>query len=1226
MTGPRDDHPLAHALRERVLILDGAMGTMIQRESLSEADFRGERFRDHPRDLRGANDLLALTRPDLIRRIHAEYLAAGADIIETNTFNATPLGLADYGLEGVVAELNEAAARLAREAADAAATPERPRWVAGAVGPTNKTLSLSPRVEDPGYREVDWSLMVAGYREQVHGLLRGGVDLLLFETVFDTLVLKAALYAAEEAMAASGRVVPLIVSGTITDASGRTLSGQTLEAFWTSVAHAPLLAVGLNCALGPKELRPYVAELARLAPIFTIAYPNAGLPNAFGGYDEGPEEMVAVLREFLSEGWVNILGGCCGTTPAHIRAFAAAAGGVAARQPSPPDPRPRFAGLEPLVIRENTNLVNIGERTNVTGSRKFARLIRAGDLSEALEVARAQVEGGAQIIDLNFDEGMIDGPATMASYLKLLASEPDIARVPVMLDSSNWTVLEAGLQHLQGKGIVNSISLKEGEAAFLEQARLVRRYGAAAVVMAFDEAGQADTLARRIAIAERAYHLLRTEAGFTASDIIIDPNVLTVGTGIEEHANYAIDFIEAVRWIKTHLPGALTSGGISNVSFSFRSSAAVREAMHASFLYHAVRAGLDLAIVNPESLTVYETIPPELLTHVEDVLFNRRPDATERLIELAARLTPTSAAEQAKGDDWRGLGVSERLQHALIRGIDAHVEADALEALHELGKPLAVIEGPLMLAMNEVGDLFGAGKMFLPQVVKSARVMKRAVAVLTPYLEADAAAGTGRAAGRVVMATVKGDVHDIGKNIVGVVLGCNGFAVHDLGVMVSADTILTTAQELGADAVGLSGLITPSLDEMVQVAREMTRRGMTMPLLIGGATTSRAHTAVKIAPAYQSLTVHVLDASRAVGVLNRATSPELRPGLEAETRDQYAQLRSLHAEREASRNLLPLAEARARAPRFSDWSHVVAPNRPGVNLLRDYPLAELRRLIDWGPFFQTWELAGRYPDILHDPIVGASARELLQDAESMLDCIEGEGWLQAHGAVGLFPAAARSDDLLIYHDDERRTLRAVIPTLRQQGEKRPGEPNLALADYLAPEGAGVGDYLGAFVVSIHGAEERARAFEAEHDDYRAIMLKALADRLAEAFAERLHEWVRTDAWGYAPEESLTPEALIREAYRGIRPAPGYPACPDHRSKRTLFELLDAEAQLGVALTESLAITPTAAVAGLYFAHPEARYFGVGKLARDQLDDLAARSGEPLEEHLRWLGPNLGFSP
>jgi 5-methyltetrahydrofolate--homocysteine methyltransferase len=1220
-----DEHPIARAMRLRVLILDGAMGTMIQQEELHEEDFRGERFRDHPRDLRGANDLLSLTKPDLIRAIHTEYLNAGADIIETNTFNATPLGLADYALEGVVAELNEAAARLAREAADAVATAERPRWVAGAIGPTNKTLSLSPRVEDPGYREVDWAQMVAGYHKQISALLHGGVDLLLFETVFDTLVLKAALFAAEAAMAESGRHVPLIVSGTITDASGRTLSGQTLEAFWTSVAHAPLLAVGLNCALGPKELRPYVAELATLASTFTIAYPNAGLPNAFGGYDEGPQEMVAVLHEFLAEGWVNILGGCCGTTPAHIRAFAEAAAGVLPRTPSPRDPRPRFAGLEPLVIRPDTNLVNIGERSNVTGSRKFARLIRNGDLNGALEVARAQVDGGAQIIDLNFDEGMIDGPATMAAFLRLLAGEPDIARVPVMLDSSNWAVLEQGLQHLQGRGIVNSISLKEGEGAFLEQARLVRRHGAAAVVMAFDETGQADSLARRIAIAERAYHLLITQADFAPSDIIIDPNVLTVGTGIEEHANYAIDFIEAVRWIKANLPGALTSGGISNVSFAFRSSAAVREAMHASFLYHAVRAGLDLAIVNPESLTIYETIPPELLARVEDVLFNRRPDATERLIEHAAGLAPSTTTSATRDDAWRQLGVSERLQHALIHGLDAHVEADALEALQALGNPLSVIEGPLMVAMNEVGDLFGAGKMFLPQVVKSARVMKRAVAVLTPYLEANAAAGTGRAAGKIVMATVKGDVHDIGKNIVGVVLGCNGFVVHDLGVMVSADKILTTAQEIGADAIGLSGLITPSLNEMVQVAREMTRRGMTQPLLIGGATTSRAHTAVKIAPGYQGLTVHVLDASRAVGVLNRATSPDLRPALEAETRTQFEQLRTLHAAREANRNLLPLHEARARAPHFRDWSHVVPPARSGVQVLRDQPLRQLRRYIDWGPFFQTWELAGRYPEILRDPVVGASAQEVYRDALAMLEQIEAEGWLQAHGAIGLFPAAAQGDDMLVYADATRSSVRATLPTLRQQGPKRPGEPNLALADYLAPAELGVADHLGMFVVSIHGAEARAQAFEMAYDDYQAIMVKALADRLAEAFAEQLHESVRTEAWGYAPDERLSPEVLIREGYRGIRPAPGYPACPDHRSKRTVFTLLDAEAQLGVALTESLAITPTAAVAGFYFAHPEARYFGVGKMGRDQLEDLARRSGESFEEQVRWLSPNLGFA-
>jgi len=1231
------DHPLARALRERVLVLDGAMGTMIQRAGLAEADYRGERFRDHPRDLRGANDLLALTRPELIRGIHDAYLAAGADLIETNTFNATRLGLADYGLEAVVFELNVAAARLARAAADAASTPERPRWVAGAIGPTNKTLSLSPRVEDPGFREVTWDEVVDGYREQAAALIEGGVDVLLLETVFDTLMVKAALFACEDAMASAGRRLPLIVSGTITDASGRTLSGQTLEAFWTSIAHADLLAVGLNCALGPKELRPYVEELARLAPVFTVVYPNAGLPNAFGGYDEGPAEMTPVLREFVAEGWVNVLGGCCGTTPEHVRAFADAVRDLPPRRPSEPDPAPRFAGLEPLVIRPETNLVNVGERTNVTGSRKFARLVRAGDLGAALDVAREQVAGGAQLIDVNFDEGMIDGPATMGAFLRLLAAEPDVARVPVMLDSSSWPVLEEGLRHLQGKGIVNSISLKEGEAEFLRQARLVRRYGAAVVVMAFDEAGQADTLARRTEVCARAYRLLVDEAGFAPHDLIFDPNVLTVGTGIAEHARYAVEFIEAVRWIKANLPGALTSGGISNVSFAFRSNHAVREAMHASFLYHAVQAGLDLAIVNPEALTVYETIPADLLERVEDVLFDRRPDATERLIAFAEGMDPSVATARARDVAWREWPVEGRLRHALVQGIDAYVQDDALAALDALGRPLRVIEGPLMDGMNEVGDLFGSGKMFLPQVVKSARVMKKAVAVLTPYLEAEEAAGTGRAAGagraagngrargRILLATVKGDVHDIGKNIVGVVLGCNGFEVIDLGVMVSAERILDTAAERGVDAIGLSGLITPSLEEMVHVAREMTRRGLELPLLIGGATTSRAHTAVKIAPAYDGLTVHVLDASRAVGVLNRAVSPELRPGLATEVAAQYTTLRAQHAERDAGRQLLSIGEARARGPRWHDWTHVVPPRAPGAHVLTAYPLDELAERIDWGPFLQTWEIAGRYPEVLDDPVVGRAARELLADARAMLTRIQAERWLEARAAFGLFPAAARGDDLLVYADASRSSVRAVIPTLRQQSAKRPGQANLALADYVASEGSGVADWAGAFVVAIHGAEERARAFEAEHDDYHAIMVKALADRLAEAFAERLHQRVRTEFWGYAPEERLSNDELIAERYRGIRPAPGYPACPDHRSKATIFELLDAERSLGVALTSSLAITPTAAVAGLYFAHPEARYFGVGKVGRDQVTDLAERSGADFGEVERWLGPWLAYA-
>ncbi len=1219
------EHPLARLLRERVLVLDGAMGTMIQREALDEAAFRGDRFLDHPRDLRGAHDVLSLTRPTLIRAVHDAYLAAGADLIETNTFNATRLGLAEYGLGDAVFDINVASARLARAAADAASTASRPRFVAGAIGPTNKTLSLSPRVEDPGYRDVSFGQVRDGYREQAGALLEGGVDVFLIETVFDTLVAKAALVGCEEAMDAAGRRVPLIVSGTITDASGRTLSGQTLEAFWTSIAHADLLAVGLNCALGPRELRPYVEELARLAPVFTVVYPNAGLPNAFGGYDEGPDEMVSVLREFVQQGWVNVLGGCCGTTPEHIAAFAEAVHGVAPRVPPSPDPRPRFAGLEPLVIRSDTNLVNVGERTNVTGSRRFARLVRAGDLAAAVEVARDQVDGGAQVIDVNVDEGMIDGPTTMAAFLDLLAAEPDVARVPVMVDSSAWPVLETGLQHLQGKGIVNSLSLKEGEAAFLRQARVVRRYGAAVVVMAFDERGQADTLARRTDVCERAYRLLVDEAGFAPQDLIFDPNVLTVGTGIAEHARYALDFLEAVRWIKTHLPGALTSGGISNVSFSFRSNARVREAMNASFLVHARRAGLDLAIVNPEALALVEDVPADLLEHVDDVLFDRRPDATERLVTFAETVAGGGVGPKAKDDAWRAWPVADRLRHALVRGLDEHVEADALDAMASLGRPLAVIEGPLMDGMNEVGDLFGSGKMFLPQVVKSARVMKKAVARLTPFLEADGQGGEVHKAGKVLLATVKGDVHDIGKNIVGVVLGCNGYDIVDLGVMVPADTLLDTAEREGVDAIGLSGLITPSLDEMVGVAREMTRRGSTLPLLIGGATTSRAHTAVKIAPAYAGLTVHVLDASRAVGVVGRAVSAELRPALTAEVAAQYATLRERHAARDVARDLLSIEEARRRAPAFGDGDHVTAPREPGVHVWTPFPLTDLVDRIDWAPFFQAWELAGRYPAILEDAVVGPHARELFEDARTMLQRIVSEGWLEARVVFGLFPAARRGDDVLVYADTTRDRVRAVLPTLRQQTAKRAGQANLALADYVAPEGAGIADWLGAFAVSVHGANDRARAFEVAHDDYRAILLKSLADRLAEALAERVHELVRTRYWGYAPHERLSTPDLIAEAYRGIRPAPGYPACPDHRTKTTIFELLDAERATGIGLTSSLAMTPASAVSGLYFAHPDARYFGVGKVGRDQVLDLAERTGVPLPDVERWLSATLAYT-
>ncbi len=1230
-------HPIVPHLRQRILVLDGAMGTMIQREELSEEQFRGERFAEHARDLKGANDLLVLTRPQLIRSIHEAYLAAGADIIETNTFNATRLGLAEYGLGDVVAEINREAARLARQAADAAATPERPRWVAGSMGPTNKTLSLSPRVEDPGFREVTFDQVYDGYLEQAAALIEGGVDLLLVETVFDTLVAKAAVAAVADAVVAAGREVPLFISGTITDASGRTLSGQTLEAFWTSLAHAKPLAVGLNCALGPNELRPHVEELSGLADTFTLAFPNAGLPNAFGGYDEGPAEMIAVMREWAERGWVNVLGGCCGTTPEHIAVFAEAVAGLAPRQPAPHEPRPRFAGLEPLVIRrarEATNddagassgFVNVGERTNLTGSKRFKRLVVGGDLAAAVEVAREQVEGGAQIIDVNFDEGMIDGPATMAAFLKLLAAEPDIAKVPVMLDSSAFAVLETGLKHLQGKGIVNSISLKEGEEEFLRQAAVAKRYGAAVIVMAFDETGQADTYERRIAVCRRAYDLLVDRVGFAPHDIIFDPNILTVGTGMAEHDRYAIDFIEAVRWIKQNLPGALTSGGVSNVSFSFRSNSAVREAMHASFLYHAIQAGLDMAIVNPETLTVYDEIPADLLERVEDVLFARRSDATERLIAFAESLDPKARSGKAKDDAWRAAPVGERLRHALVHGIDEHVEADALESMAQLGRPLEVIEGPLMDGMNEVGDLFGAGKMFLPQVVKSARVMKKAVAVLTPYLEAEKVAGEVHKAGKVLLATVKGDVHDIGKNIVGVVLGCNGYEVLDLGVMVPADKLLDTAVAENVDVVGVSGLITPSLGEMVNVAAEMQRRGMELPLLIGGATTSRAHTAVKIAPAYDGLTVHVLDASRAVGVVGRAVSPTQRPILAAEIAEQYAHIREQHAQRQVARDLLSIEDARKRAPAFSDWSHVVTPRVQGVTVLSPYPLADLAAQIDWGPFFTAWELSGRYPAVLEHPEFGPAARELHADALALLERIVSENLLEARAVFGLFPAAARGDDIVVYQDDSRAAVRDVLPGLRQQVGKREGQPNLTLADFLAPEGGAVGDWLGMFSVSIHGAEERAAQLKAANDDYTAILLQTLSDRLAEALAEHLHLRVRREFWGYAADENLTHEQIIGEQYRGIRPAPGYPASPDHRLKRHIFDLLDATANTGAELTPGLAMTPASAVAGLYFAHPESTYFGVGKLGRDQVVDLAERSGVKLEELERDLAPNLGYVP
>jgi 5-methyltetrahydrofolate--homocysteine methyltransferase len=1229
-----DPHParaarlarLPELVARRILVLDGAMGTMLQAHRLTEADFRGERFADHPRDLRGDNDLLVLTRPDVVAAVHRAYLDAGADIIETNTFNANRISQADYGLAHLARELNEAAARLARSVADEAeaADPARPRYVAGAIGPTNKTASLSPDVADPAARNVTFEELVEAYAEAAEGLIAGGADLLLVETIFDTLNAKAAIFAIEDVFERLGLRLPVVLSGTVVDASGRTLSGQTVEAFFASVAHADPFAVGLNCALGARQLRGWLADLARVAPVPVSAYPNAGLPNELGGYDETPDVTAALIAEWARDGLVNIVGGCCGTTPDHVRAIAAAVRDV---PPRPIPPRRAgvltLAGLEPLTVPQPGGLlVHVGERTNVTGSRRFARLVTAGDYAAAVEVAREQVEAGANVLDVNMDEAMLDSVAAMTTFLRLLAAEPSIARVPIMVDSSRWEVIEAGLRQIQGKPVVNSLSLKDGEAEFLRRARLARRYGAAVVVMAFDETGQAETVERKVEIAKRAVRLLTEEAGFGPEEIIVDPNVFAVGTGIEEHAGYGLAFIEAVRRIKAELPGVKTSGGISNVSFAFRGNDPVREAIHAVFLYHAVRAGLDMAIVNAAALPVYDDIEPELRERAEDLVLARRPDATERLLEIADRArTATRAAERDTA--WRSWPVAERLRHALVEGIGEHIVEDTEEARRALGSPLAVIEGPLMDGMRVVGDLFGAGKMFLPQVVKSARVMKQAVAVLVPYLEAEAAGG-GRAAGRILLATVKGDVHDIGKNIVGVVLRCNNYEVVDLGVMVPATKILETAREIRADIVGLSGLITPSLDEMVHVAAEMERQGFRIPLLIGGATTSRTHTAVKIAPAYSGPTVHVLDASRAVGVAGALLSPEARERFVADVRREYEQIREERGERRAREVRLPLAEARANRLEI-DWraSPVPRPTFLGTRALPDYPIGDLVGRIDWTPFFAAWELKGRFPDILTDPERGRAARDLYDDARRMLERIEREGLLRAAGVVGFWPAASTpDDDIEVYADEGRSRVVGVFRTLRQQMAKPDGRPNLALADFVAPRTAGIVDYVGAFAVTAGlGAEEAIERLEAEHDPYGAIMIKALADRLAEAFAERLHERVRRELWGYAPDEDLSNEDLIAERYQGIRPAPGYPACPDHTEKRTIFALLGAEA-IGMRLTESCAMLPAASVAGYYFWRPEATYFGLGRIGRDQLEDYARRKGIPIEEAARWLGPNL----
>ena len=1218
---------LRQLLEQRIVLLDGAMGTMIQRHQLDEAGYRGARFKDWPRDVKGNNDLLTLTQPAIIEDIHRAYLDVGADIVETNTFNSSAPSQSDYGMQELVGELNYEAACIARRAADAAAARTgMPRFVAGALGPTNRTASLSPDVNDPGMRNITFDELVATYGEAARALLKGGADLLLIETIFDTLNAKAALVAVSEAIEELGEDIPLIISGTITDASGRTLSGQTTEAFWNSVRHARPLAIGLNCALGARQLRPYVEELSRLADTYVCAYPNAGLPNAFGEYEETPQETAAILGEFATSGFVNLIGGCCGTTPEHIRLIGAAVAGHAPRKPGATVPKMRLSGLEPLNIEAGSLFVNVGERTNVTGSAKFRRLIEAGDYTAAVEIARQQVANGAQIIDVNMDEGMLDSEAAMGRFLRLVASEPDIARVPVMIDSSKWSVIESGLKCVQGKGVVNSISLKEGEAAFIEHARRVRRYGAAVVVMAFDEKGQADTLERKVTICERAHRILTEQVGFPAEDIIFDPNIFAVATGIEAHNGYARDFIEATREIKRRLPGVRVSGGLSNVSFAFRGNDAVREAMHSVFLYHAIAAGMDMGIVNAGQLAIYEEIAPELRERVEDVILNRRPDATERLLEIAARFQGEGGSRRADEVEWRSWPVTRRLEHALVKGIDEFIIEDTEQARREAEAPLRVIEGPLMDGMNIVGDLFGSGKMFLPQVVKSARVMKKAVAHLVPFIEREQH-GVSRSNGKIVMATVKGDVHDIGKNIVGVVLQCNNFEVIDLGVMVSCDKILETARREGASLIGLSGLITPSLDEMVHVAREMQRQQFTLPLLIGGATTSPAHTAVKIDPQYEGAVVYVKDASRSVGVCQSLVTESNRAAFIARTKAEHAQRREQHRGKHVKAPQLSLGQARANRHRI-DWQAYQPPPplTPGITVFKDYPLAELTRYIDWMPFFNAWEFAGRFPEILTDAVVGEAASNLYADARRMLRTLVAERWLTARAVLGLFPANSRDDDdVEVYADESRAKVIARLHFLRQQKGKPEGQSHDCLADFVAPKSSGVTDYIGAFAVTTGvGIEPHVARFEAAHDDYNAILLKALADRLAEALAERLHERVRREFWGYAPQELLTNEQLVREEYRGIRPAPGYPACPDHTEKGTLWRLLDVERNVDMKLTESFAMYPTAAVSGCYFSHPDSRYFAVGKIDLDQVQNYASRKGITLDEAQRWLGPNLGY--
>jgi 5-methyltetrahydrofolate--homocysteine methyltransferase len=1216
-------------LKSRILVLDGAMGTMIQRYSLTEADFRGDRFADYHMDVKGNNDLLSITRPDVIKEIHEAYLEAGSDIIETNTFSANAISMADYDMEDLAYELNLCSAAVAKEAAAyyTSQDPSKPRYVAGAVGPTNRTASLSPDVNNPGYRAVTFDGLVDAYSTQIEGLIDGGVDLLLIETVFDTLNCKAALYAADQVMASKSTQLPIMISGTITDASGRTLSGQTVEAFWISVSHMDLLSVGLNCALGAQEMRQHLLDLSKVATCHVSAYPNAGLPNEMGEYDQGPAEMARYIRDFAESDFVNIIGGCCGTTPDHIAAMVEGVSGVQPRPLPSITPVSQYAGLEPLWVREDLNFINIGERTNVTGSRKFARLIKDNDYEEALSVALQQVEGGAQIIDVNMDEGLLDSKAAMEKFLHLVMAEPDIARLPIMIDSSKWEVIEAGLKCVQGKCIVNSISLKEGEAAFVAQAEKVKRYGASAVVMAFDEEGQADTIERKVSICERAYDILVNQVGLAPTDIIFDPNIFAVATGIEEHNQYAINFIEATRQIKAKCPSAKISGGVSNISFSFRGNNLVREAMHTAFLYHAIEAGMDMGIVNAGMVEVYEEVDKELLVLVEDVLFDRRPDATQRLTEYADRVN-TGGKQQVRDLEWRKGTVQERLSHALIKGITEYIDDDTEEARLQYDRPLHVIEGPLMDGMSKVGDLFGAGKMFLPQVVKSARVMKRAVAILTPYIEAEKEGSGRRAKGKILMATVKGDVHDIGKNIVGVVLGCNNYEIIDLGVMVPASKIIKAAIDHQVDIIGLSGLITPSLDEMVTVASEMERLGLTIPLLIGGATTSKTHTAIKIDPAYKGPVMHVLDASKSVTVASALLSEDegQRANYVVDTKTQYATVRQQRAQRSTTKQYLPLSRARANALQL-DWSAYQAPEpaQPGIHVYDDIDLATLVPYIDWTPFFSSWQLAGKYPAILTDDVVGEQATELKKDADELLQLIVKEKWLKAKAVVGIFPANAVGDDIEVYGSHLVEDVQTTLCMLRQQRKKAADKPNLSLADYIAPKNSGVQDYIGAFAVTAGiGIEAHVQRYEAAGDDYNAILVKALADRLAEALAEYMHAIVRKDLWAYAAQEDMGNDDLISERYQGIRPAPGYPACPEHTEKDKLWDLLDVERHIGIKLTESRAMYPAASVSGWYLSHPESKYFGLGHISRDQVKDYAARKGLSMADAERWLMPNLNY--